>query len=71
MVCIVTLDEDFLDVLTTELLPWCEVVSRDTYEDLARWTARRLLIWPPTMDFRCAPPATATEGRCYQAVAKE
>ena len=40
-VCIVTLDEEFLDVLRTELLPWVQVVVRDTYEDLARWTRER------------------------------
>jgi DNA-binding NtrC family response regulator len=37
-VCIVTLDEDFLHMLTEELLPWFRVVARDSYEDLARWT---------------------------------
>jgi len=40
-VCIVTLDEEFLNVLRTELLPWVQVVVRDTYEDLARWTRER------------------------------
>ncbi|MGA9586769.1 MAG: hypothetical protein WBQ95_15650, partial [Terracidiphilus sp.] len=40
-VCIVTLDEEFLDILRTELLPWVGVVVRDTYEDLARWTRER------------------------------
>ncbi len=38
VVCIVTLDDEFLKVLTAELLPWFNVVSRDTYDDLARWT---------------------------------
>jgi two-component system response regulator PilR (NtrC family) len=37
-VCIVTLDEEFLDILRTELLPWVQIVFRDSYEDLARWT---------------------------------
>ena len=36
--CIVTLDEEFIEILRTELLPWVQVVVRDTYEDLARWT---------------------------------
>ena len=40
-VCIVTLDEEFLNILRTELLPWVQVVVRDTYEDLARWTRER------------------------------
>jgi DNA-binding NtrC family response regulator len=40
-VCIVTLDEEFLDILGTELLPWVQVVVRETYEDLARWTRER------------------------------
>jgi DNA-binding NtrC family response regulator len=40
-VCIVTLDEEFLEILRTELLPWVQVVVRDTYEDLARWTRER------------------------------
>ncbi|MGC2614593.1 MAG: sigma-54 dependent transcriptional regulator [Terracidiphilus sp.] len=40
-VCIVTLDEEFLDTLRTELLPWVQIVVRDTYEDLARWTRER------------------------------
>jgi len=37
-VCIVTLDQDFVETLRTELLPWVQVVVRDGYEDLARWT---------------------------------
>ena len=40
-VCIVTLDEEFLNILRTELLPWVQVVVRETYEDLARWTRER------------------------------
>ena len=37
-VCIVTLDEEFLDILETELRPWVQIVVRNSYEDLARWT---------------------------------
>ncbi|MDE3188147.1 MAG: sigma-54-dependent Fis family transcriptional regulator [Acidobacteriota bacterium] len=37
-VCIVTVDDEFLDVLTTELSPWFHVVVRDSYDGLARWT---------------------------------
>jgi len=40
-VCIVTLDEEFLEILRSELLPWVQVVVRDTYGDLARWTRER------------------------------
>ena len=40
-VCIVTLDDEFVEVLRNELLPWVEVVVRDSYEDLARWTRER------------------------------
>jgi DNA-binding NtrC family response regulator len=38
MVCIVTVDQQFVDVLRTELLPWVQVAVRESYEDLARWT---------------------------------
>jgi len=37
-VCIVTVDDDFLDALTPELSPWFKVVVRDSYDGLARWT---------------------------------
>jgi len=38
VVCIVTTDEDFLDELTPELLPWFQVVVRQSYKDLVRWS---------------------------------
>src|SRR5271169_5900086 len=38
VVCIVTVDEEFLAVLTPELSPWFEVVVRGSYDGLARWT---------------------------------
>ena len=38
LVCIVTVDEEFLDVLTPEITPWFKVLVRDSYNDLARWT---------------------------------
>ena len=38
VVCIVTADDEFLDILTAELSPWFQVVNRDSYDDLARWT---------------------------------
>lgn len=37
-VCIVAVDQEFIELLETELKPWCQVVVRDSYEDLARWT---------------------------------
>lgn len=37
-VCIVTLDEEFIEIVRSELLPWFHVVVRDTYEDLSRWS---------------------------------
>jgi len=40
-VCIVTLDKEFVEILRTELLPWVQVVVRDDYEDLARWTREK------------------------------
>jgi DNA-binding NtrC family response regulator len=40
-VCIVTLDEEFLEILRNELVPWVGVVDRDSYEDLARWTREK------------------------------
>jgi len=38
IVCIVTVDEDFVDDLSRELAPWCHVVVRDSYEGLTLWT---------------------------------
>ncbi len=38
VVCIVTVDEEFLGVLIPELSPWFEVIVRFSYDDLARWT---------------------------------
>jgi DNA-binding NtrC family response regulator len=34
----VTVDEEFLGVVTPELSPWFQVISHDSYDDLARWT---------------------------------
>ena len=38
VVCVVTVDQEFLDVLLLELSPWFEVKVRGTYDDLDRWT---------------------------------
>jgi DNA-binding NtrC family response regulator len=38
VVCVVTMDKEFLDVLTPEIAPWFKVIVRDGYDDLARWT---------------------------------
>jgi DNA-binding NtrC family response regulator len=40
-VCIVTLDQEFIEIVRTELAPWTQVVLRDSYEDLARWTREK------------------------------
>jgi DNA-binding NtrC family response regulator len=40
-VCIVAVDNEFVELVETELGPWCEVVVRDSYEDLARWTREK------------------------------
>jgi DNA-binding NtrC family response regulator len=37
-VCIVAADPEFIELLDAELKPWCEVLVRNTYDDLARWT---------------------------------
>jgi DNA-binding NtrC family response regulator len=38
IVCIVTVDEEFVEDLSRELSPWCHVEVRDSYDDLTRWT---------------------------------
>jgi DNA-binding NtrC family response regulator len=38
VLCIVTVDEEFVDILTPELSPWFKVAVRGGYEGLARWT---------------------------------
>ena len=38
VVCLVTADDEFLHTLVPELIPWFQVVVRDDYLDLARWT---------------------------------
>jgi DNA-binding NtrC family response regulator len=38
VVCIVTMDGEFLDVLIPEIAPWFNVIVRDGYDGLARWT---------------------------------
>jgi DNA-binding NtrC family response regulator len=38
MVCVVTVDEEFLELLGPELSPWFKVIVRDSYAGLARWT---------------------------------
>jgi DNA-binding NtrC family response regulator len=38
VVCIVTADGDFVREAMPELIPWFQVVIRESYDDLARWT---------------------------------
>lgn len=40
-VCIVALDQEFIEIARTELEPWIDVVVRDTYDDLVRWTREK------------------------------
>ena len=39
--CIVSVDQDFVATLKSELSSWVQILVRDTYEDLARWTRER------------------------------
>lgn len=41
LVCVVAVDQEFVQVLKNELLPWLRVVVRDTYEDVARWSREK------------------------------
>jgi len=41
VVCIVAVDDEFVELLDAELRPWCEVVVRHSYDDLARWTREK------------------------------
>src|SRR5271163_4466839 len=38
VVCVVTEDIEFLDELVPELVPWFQVVIRENYDDLVRWS---------------------------------
>ena len=38
LVCIVSADEQFLDIVTRELQPWFQIAVRENYDDIARWT---------------------------------
>jgi len=38
IVCIVAVDQEFIELLDAELKPWCKVLVQHTYEDLPRWT---------------------------------
>jgi DNA-binding NtrC family response regulator len=37
-VCVVSVDDDFISTIKTEMLPWVRVMVRNSYDDLARWT---------------------------------
>ncbi len=41
LICVVTADEEFLEALTPELLPWFQVVSRANFDSLARWSREK------------------------------
>jgi DNA-binding NtrC family response regulator len=40
-VCLVSADEDFLELVTLEIEPWCRVTRRSEYDGLAHWTQRQ------------------------------
>lgn len=40
-VCLVSADEDFLELVTLEIEPWCRVAQCAEYEGLARWTQQQ------------------------------
>ncbi len=44
VVCLVTADEEFLITLVPELIPWFQVVVREDYVDLARWTREEKVV---------------------------
>lgn len=44
VVCLVTADDEFLNVLIPELIPWFQIVVRDDYVDLARWTRKENVV---------------------------
>ena len=37
LICVVTVDEEFLDILQDELAPWFQMEVRRSYDDLDRW----------------------------------
>ena len=40
-VCLVSADEDFLELLALEVEPWCRVTRRTAYDGLAQWAQRQ------------------------------
>src|SRR5260370_38474163 len=44
VVCLVTADDEFLNPLVPELIPWFQVVVREDYVDLARWTREESVV---------------------------
>src|SRR5260370_5563986 len=44
VVCRVTADDEFLSTLVPELIPWFQVVVREDYVDLARWTREESVV---------------------------
>src|ERR1700722_6232437 len=41
IVCVVTADKEFLEVLQEELTPWFQVEVRESYDNLDRWTKQK------------------------------
>ena len=44
VVCLVTADDEFLNTLVPELIPWFQIVVREDYVDLARWTREEKVV---------------------------
>jgi DNA-binding NtrC family response regulator len=44
VVCLVTADDEFLSTLVPELIPWFQVVVREDYVDLTRWTREESVV---------------------------
>jgi two-component system response regulator PilR (NtrC family) len=40
-VCLVSADEEFLELVAIEVEPWCRVTRRDEYDGLAQWAQRQ------------------------------
>jgi DNA-binding NtrC family response regulator len=44
VVCLVTADDEFLNTLVPELIPWFQIVVREDYVDLVRWTREEKVV---------------------------
>jgi DNA-binding NtrC family response regulator len=49
-VCLVSADEDFVELVALEIEPWCRVVRRAEYDGLARWARRQETVSAVVLD---------------------